>query len=98
MVSEEWAFFNVYDKPEAESFILDEMLKHLAEQKDFDLYQLCYKEGLNRAEAQAINQWQAHGRKPNRHIINTLITHLEIMQAEEYNRALQIYYNYVSSL
>lgn len=38
MVSEEWAFFNVYDKPEAETFILDKILKHLAENKDFDLY------------------------------------------------------------
>ena len=29
MVSEEWAFFNVWDKPEAETFILNEILKHL---------------------------------------------------------------------
>lgn len=97
MVSEEWAFFNVYDKPEAETFILDKILKHLAENKDFDLYQLCYREGLNKKEAEAIKQWQAHGRKPNHYIISTLLLHLEIMQVEEYNRALQIYYNYVCS-
>lgn len=29
MVSEEWTYFNVYDKPEAETFILNEILKHL---------------------------------------------------------------------
>ena len=98
MVSEEWAFFNVWDKPEAETFILNEILKHLQESDSFNLKQLCYKHGLDRKEAEAIKQWQAHGRKPNYYIINRLLYHLEVFQTEEYNRALQIYYNYVSSL
>ncbi len=97
MVSEEWTYFNVYDKPEAETFILNEILKHLQSKEGFDLYQLCRNEGLNKKEAEAIKQWQAHGRKPEYYIISTLVNHLCIIQAEEYNRALQIYYNYVSS-
>ena len=38
MVSKEWEYFNVWDKPKAETFILNELLRLLAARKGFNLY------------------------------------------------------------
>lgn len=93
MVSEEWIYFNVSGKPEAEAFILNKLLRLLAN-KGIGIDNI---QKLNRTEAEAIKQWQAHGRKPEPYIITSLLLYLEITQAEEYNKAIQVYYDYINS-
>ena len=96
MVSEEWIYFNVSGKPEAEAFILNELLRLLAK-KGIELEKLTTNQRLTRKEKAAIKQWQEHGIKPEPYIITSLLLYLEITQAEDYNKAIQVYYDYLSS-
>lgn len=96
MVSEEWIYFNVSGKPEAETFVLDKLLRLLAND-GVSLESIIQKYRLTGAEAEALRQWQAHGIKPQNYLITSLLQYLEITQAETCNKAIQLYYDYVSS-
>ena len=96
MVSEEWIYFNVNGKPEAETFVLDKMLRLLAN-KGISLEKVIYSCNITGAEAEALRQWQAHGRKPQGYLINSILLYLSIVQAEAYDKAIQLYYDYINS-
>ena len=96
MVSEEWIYFNVYDNPEAEAFILNEMLQIL-NGEGIRLESIISDLGINEKQANSLLQWQAHSRKPEPTIINHLLSHLEIIYGQEYSKAVQTYYDQIVS-
>ena len=96
MVSEEWIYFNVNGKPEAETFVLDKMLRLLAK-KGISLEKVIQSCKITGTEAEALRQWQAHGRKPQNYLINSLLLFLSIVQAEAYDNAIQLYYDYINA-
>lgn len=75
MVSEEWIYFNVLDKPEAEAFILNRILRQLAN-NGFSLDKIVNDLHIDKAEAKALKQWKAHNRKPEPYVINHLLLRL----------------------
>lgn len=96
MVSEEWIYFNVNGKPEAETFVLDKLLRLLAK-NGTSLEKVIYSCKITGVEAEALRQWQAHGRKPQNYLISNLLLYLGIVQAEAYDKAIQLYYDYINS-
>ena len=96
MVSEEWIYFNVNGKPEAETFVLDELLRLLAN-KGISLEKIIQSCKITGAEAEALRQWQAHGRQPQNYLISSLLLYLGIIQSEAYDNAIQLYYDYINS-
>ena len=96
MVSEEWIYFNVNGKPEAETFVLDKMLRLLANEGT-NIEKVIQSCNITGAEAEALRQWQAHGRKPQNYLISNLLLYLGIVQAEAYDKAIQLYYDYINS-
>ena len=96
MVSEEWIYFNVSGKPEAETFVLNKLLR-LLDKKGISLEKVIQSCKITGTEADALRQWQAHGIKPQDYLINSLLLFLSIVQAETYNKAIQLYYDYINS-
>ena len=96
MVSEEWIYFNVNGKPEAETFVLDKMLRLLSK-NGTSLEKVIQSCKITGADAEALRQWQAHGRKPQDYLINSMLLYLSIVQAEAYDKAIQLYYDYINS-
>lgn len=75
MVSEEWIYFNILDKPEAETFILNRMLQQLTN-NGISLDNIVNDLHIGKAEAEALKQWQTHSKKPEPYVINHLLLRL----------------------
>ena len=85
---------DVYGIPEADQFILNEMLKRLQGQEGFNYDGECFEGKLYKAEADNIKRWQWHTNNPPTNDIYRLLGHLQEKYESVYNDALQEYCNY----